>query len=257
MAEVLNTGSNTPDNTPAPENHDAAMIAKVDQKEAELSKVGQDAPKEEKLLGKFDSAEDLAKAYQELEKKLGEKAEKKDEPTELTDDKVDELIEKAGLDVDAMAEHYEQNGGLSEEHYTALEQAGIPRAYVDQYIEGIEAQANQYRDNLMAEIGGQESFQAMSEWAVANLSQAELEAYNSAVDSGDYETVKAAVMGLAFKYQRDNGKAPTLVGGGQPTGGAGFASLAQLTEAMKDPRYEKDPAYRAEVQEKLARSNIM
>ena len=34
-------------------------------------------------------------------------------------------------------------------------------------------------------------------------------------------------------------------------------SVAQVTEAMNDPRYSKDPAFRKEVEDKLARSSVI
>ena len=36
-----------------------------------------------------------------------------------------------------------------------------------------------------------------------------------------------------------------------------FESIAQVTEAMSDPRYDKDPAYRASVEKKIARSSVI
>ena len=36
-----------------------------------------------------------------------------------------------------------------------------------------------------------------------------------------------------------------------------FESSAQVIDAMNDPRYSKDPAYRKEVEEKLARSAVI
>ena len=36
-----------------------------------------------------------------------------------------------------------------------------------------------------------------------------------------------------------------------------FGSVAQVTEAMNDPRYSKDPAFRKEVEDKLARSSVI
>ena len=35
-----------------------------------------------------------------------------------------------------------------------------------------------------------------------------------------------------------------------------FRSQAEVVEAMSDPRYDRDPAYRQDVFEKLGRSNI-
>ena len=36
-----------------------------------------------------------------------------------------------------------------------------------------------------------------------------------------------------------------------------YGSVAQVTEAMNDTRYSKDPAYRKEVEDKLARSSVI
>lgn len=257
--QVINTGASEPGQVVAPEGHDAAMAAKVDETNASLENVGKDAPQGEKILGKFDTIEDLQKAYQELEGKLGQPKpqETQTPPAELTEDNANELVEAAGLDMDALSTHYEETGQLSDDHYAALEKAGVPRAYVDQYIAGIEAQASQMRDSLMEEVGGQEAFGQMAAWAAANLSEADLTAYNDAVDSGDMTAVRSAVMSLAYRYQRDAGRDPKLVNGnGGGNGGPSYGSLAQLTAAMKDPRYDTDPAYRDEVQQTLARSNI-
>jgi len=35
-----------------------------------------------------------------------------------------------------------------------------------------------------------------------------------------------------------------------------FESVAQVTEAMNDPRYANDPAYRKQVELKLAKSSV-
>ena len=36
-----------------------------------------------------------------------------------------------------------------------------------------------------------------------------------------------------------------------------YESVSQVTDAMNDPRYEKDPAYRKKVTDKLARSTVI
>lgn len=238
----------------APEGHEAAMIAKVDAVDAALKadQTPQDPPK---LAGKFTSQADLEKAYLELEKKLG--APQPDASKgELTEDKAAALVQSAGLDVNAMSAHFAQNGSLSEDHYAALEKAGIPKAFVDQYIEGVQASANQAKESILGKVGGEEQFQAMAQWAKASLTAAELDAYNKAVDGNDLLAAENAVLGLAYRYQSEMGKAPKLVGG-QSAGTSSFQSVAQLVEAMKDPRYAKDPAYRRDIEQRLAASNIM
>lgn len=242
----------------SPEGHDAEMIAKVDALDKSLQE-GQQNQEPPKLAGKFASKEELEKAYLELEKKLG--GGKKEEappvdPFNVDQHKAEEIAKGAGLDIDQMQQWYSQNGQLSEEHYKSLEKSGIPKEIVDQYIAGQEAQAEKYRDSIISKVGGQDNFSAMAEWAKVNMSEQEIAAYNKATSSADMTVVENAVLGLAYRYQSAVGKDPKLLGG-QTAGSSGFQSVAQLTEAMKDPRYEKDPAYRKDVQNRLANSNIM
>lgn len=242
----------------SPEGHDAKMIAKVDALDKSLQE-GQQNQEPPKLAGKFASKEELEKAYLELEKKLGggKKAEAPPvDPSNVDPNKAEAIAKDAGLDIDQMQQWYAQNGQLSEEHYKALEKSGITKEIVDQYIAGQEAQAEKYRDSIISKVGGQDNFSAMAEWAKVNMSEQEIAAYNKATSSADMTVVENAVLGLAYRYQSAVGKDPKLLGG-QTAGSSGFQSVAQLTEAMKDPRYEKDPAYRKDVQNRLANSNIM
>ena len=67
-----------------------------------------------------------------------------------------------------------------------------------------------------------------------------------------------AIQGLHSRYRSGVGVEPTLVKGevGDTTVG-NFQSLAEITAAMSDPRYEKDPAYRSQVAEKLRKSSVL
>ena len=97
----------------------------------------------------------------------------------------------------------------------------------------------------------------MIEWAKANMTPAEIAAYNAAVSSGNADQAKLAALGLSAKFSKAVGSDPQRLLGGQKAGSDDvFESTAQVTEAMRDPRYAKDPAYRAKVQAKLSRSNI-
>lgn len=255
MTDAVNTGGET--SGAAPEGHDQSMLDAVEKKEAELAQVGNDVPQEqtEKILGKFNSYEDLEKAYQELERKQSQQP-NKELPQQPTKGEANEVVESAGLNMEQLSAHYAENGGLADEHYEALEKAGIPRQYVDQYIAGLEAQSSRIQDEIFDEVGGEEQFSVMAQWAQTNMSPEELTRYNTAVESGDPDTIRSAVMSLAYRYQREAGRDPKLVNGNGGGGQGGFESLAQLTEAMKDPRYETDPAFRREVESKLSRSNI-
>ena len=156
-----------------------------------------------------------------------------------------------------MSQEYAEKGQLGEESYKALEQSGIPKEYVDQFIAGQKAIGDQQTNTVKSMVGGEESYNEMAQWASQNMTDAEKKAYNQAVNSPDMETVKLAVNSLKAKYQTANGTEPNLVQGkATPVAEQGYDSWAQVTEAMADPRYAKDPAYQAAVKAKIANSEI-
>lgn len=251
----------------------------VDTVEIKTEETTSEKPVEEKqstqsiegLPEKFKSVEELAKSYSELEKKLGEQAPKQEEvdpvnKTELKSETpkqdnsleiAENAVEQAGLDFNALSQEYAEKGQLGEESYKALEQSGIPKEYVDQFIAGQKAIGDQQTNTVKSMVGGEESYNEMAQWASQNMTDAEKKAYNQAVNSPDMETVKLAVNSLQAKYQAANGTEPNLVQGkATPVAEQGYDSWAQVTEAMADPRYAKDPAYQAAVKAKIANSEI-
>lgn len=223
------------------------------------------------LPEKFESPEDLAKAYGELEKQFTQKAQAKttetkpegtepqkaDTETSETDDTVNKVVENAGLKMQDLSAEYEQSGQLSEDSYEKLAKVGVSREYVDGYIRGQEALAVQYQSEVFEVAGGQQGYTEMIQWAAKNLTLNEINAFNTTVNSGDLEQAKLSVQGLMAKYVASEGSEPRLVKG-TATGDATtvFRSTAELVAAMKDPKYKNDPAYRQDVIEKLGRSSI-
>jgi hypothetical protein len=62
---------------------------------------------------------------------------------------------------------------------------------------------------------------------------------------------------LNARYKDAEGYDGKLLTGNAPRTNADvFRSQAELVAAMSDPRYDKDPAYRADIADKLERSNI-
>ncbi len=219
------------------------------------------ADRPEWLPEKFNSVEDMADAYSELEQKLGtgeeldhyEEYEYEEELAEVAD-----TLEEAGLDFGALSQEYNELGGLSAEAYAALEEANMPRELVDQFIAGQEAVVAQMQAQAYEQVGGQEAYGDMVTWASEALPEASIDAFNRAINSGDTETANLAIQGLNAQYRSVNGSEPSLVMGETSTVRGGvFESAAQLTAAMRDPRYGSDPAYRREIATKLARSNVL
>jgi len=214
------------------------------------------------LPEKFESVEAMAKSYGELESKLGTPKEEATEEvkaeTEVSDlDIAGKAVAEAGLDMSALSAEYADKGNLTEESFAALEKAGIGKEMVDQFIAGQQAIAAKTTGDVKAIAGGDEGYTAMTEWARENLGEAEVTAYNNAVNSNDAETTKLAVSGLKARFDANRGTDPQLLSGkASGTGVKGFESWAQVTEAMKDPRYTKDVAYQNEVKVKIGNSNI-
>jgi len=251
----------------SPEDHDQKMVAKVDAANAPAPLEGTEGtPPEDRpqwLPEKFKSPEDMAKAYAELEAKLGQpKApapEVPAEPAQATTTDAEKQLADKGLNLQDFSSEFAQKGELSQESYEKLGKAGYDKAIVDQFIEGQKARAVQFETAIKSEVGGDQAYVDMVAWAKANLNPAEIEAYNLGVSSGNSEQAKLAALGLKMKFDTANGVDPRRILGGQNSASSSdvYESVAQLKEAMKDPRYKTDSAYRNKVQQKLGRSNVL
>lgn len=112
-------------------------------------------------------------------------------------------------------------------------------------------------DALQEMVGGPEEYANILNWAGQNLSEAEIDMYDDVMDSGDPAACFFAIQALASRYGDENGVEGEMLVGGNPTNEyQGFRSQAELVEAMSDPRYETDPAYRADIIALLENSDI-
>jgi len=224
----------------------------------------QQTERPEWLPEKFKSAEDMANAYSELEKKLGQPAseeQQEEEPqqTEETEDENDKP--EAGnyneAVVEASQEFFENDGQLSEETYQKLEKVGLPRDLVDSYAAGQQALLQSEEAQIKGVAGG--DYDQMAEWANEHLPSEEVDAFDEAVTSGSVQQAKLAVQGLYARYQNATGSRPkTLVQGSvSGTSTMPFKSMQELARAQSDPRYRSgDKAYHQEIDRRLAVSNI-
>ena len=178
---------------------------------------------QELFAGKFKDAQSLEQAYLELQKKLGE-------PRENVRNEEGNEEAEAGEEV----EETEESEEPTQEVLT-------------------EAQAKQ----LFEMVGGEKAYQAMIAWAGQNLTKQEIAMYDSVMGKGDPNAIFFAVQALNNKYSEAVGNdGQLLTGRGSAEEGAAFRSQAELVQAMSDPRYDRDPAYRQDVISKLERSNI-
>lgn len=240
----------------AEEQYNQEMIAKVD---------GNGVPTERPEM---DDSDQFGGDYNKLKQSydaLRAKMDSGDAP-EVTADMKEELgipqdpeVAKGAFDISALTEEYTQNGRLSEKSYKQLEDGGISREMADQYIAGQKALGEQIGNQVKNEVGGQEEYGNMVEWAKNNYTQDQIKAYDAAVNSGNIELAKMAARGLKADYVNKEGSEGKTYSGTQaaPEGvGDVFRSNAEVTAMMKDPRYEYDHAFRQDVLNKLDRSDI-
>ena len=232
--------------------HEVTGSASPEQQAAEQQEQQTDRP--EWLPEKFSSPEEMAKAYGELESKLGGNKEEEPKSEESKDLKIPEVSDK---DMEYYSKRFAENGKLDEEDYAGLEKLGVSKAMVDAYVQGQVAMQQQYTQTVYNEVGGQETYQAMTEWASNNLTPEEVAVYDEAVNSGDTTKTMSAVKGLQARYQLEIGTQPNFrQGNTSGSGVSAYESLAQMKRDMADSRYHNDPAFRKNVENKLAVSNI-
>ena len=282
MAETL-----TVNDTPQQENLTA--------EEQDSLQVGEQMAEQqgELLAGKYKNAEDLEKAYVELQKKLGDKdgvsqegQETQEVETEESDDPqlykedgsvnyesvsrdygetLSTLFKEKNVDPYSIADHfYKNNGQITQEMHDQLTGAGIAKEAVDAYLAGraqdmgMNSQIAQTDINsIYQSVGGEQKYKTLMNWASQNLSQDSINSFDNLVNTGDANSIQLAVNGLVAQYQNDNGyEGRMLTGKAAKTNTDVYQSQAQLVEAMADPRYDRDPAYREAVREKLDRSDL-
>ena len=236
----------------------------VEQPQAETELPQEENDRPQWLPEKFKSAEDMAQAYSELEKKLGQapkedqaEGEQSEAEAENQEEQSEENISEAYQTIaEASKEFFENDGQLSEETYNALEKAGFPRDLVDSYAAGQQALLSSEEGQIKSVAQG--NYDAMAEWANENLPQEEIDAFDEVVTGGSISQAKLAVQGLYARYQNEVGAKPKLTQGAVAgTSTMPFKSMQELARAQSDPRYKSgDKAYHEEIDRRLAVSNI-
>ena len=226
------------------------------------------ADQEQLLAGKYKNAEELEKAYVELQKKLGDKKEEDTKQEEKADDKP-QLSEGANLITTASDEFYANGNKLSPEtmaKFSSMSTQDLIKAYMEVQAtpEFQQQQAAPPADISTAQInqiknsaGGEKQYANIVNWAKTNLPQDQINAFDEVVNTGSVQAIQLAVAGLKSQYDNANGVEGRMVTGKTaPNNGDVFRSQAELVRAMNDSRYDNDPAYRQDVIEKLDRSDL-
>ncbi len=231
----------------------------------------------DKLAGKYDTAEDLRKGidaigsdlpeyvlngmsdeslvehYKELEKNFhaGDKPEgrkhanKEDKPE---GDKPDSVTPELW---DELNEYYSENGNITDEMYDKLNKAGIPDSVVDKYMDALNSDAEKFTQDIYAIAGSEEQYNTIKAWADENIPADQLDA----IGKMDRQGMLLAMEGIKAKYDVANPDAPTRILGDTKVAGKGsYSNQTDYILDIGDKRYGKDKKYTHAVDTKFANS---
>ena len=232
-----------------------AVAEKLGQEESEL------------YAGKYQSAEELEEAYINLQKKLGSSDDDEVEETTFDEDEYpEEVAEGVDLITTASEEYFENDGAISEEtmqRFTEMSSSDLVEAYMairDRNPDVDGGVATDLTDAEMNQVynsaGGEAEYERLTSWAAQNLSEQKLDAFNDMIDRGNSTAIQIAVAGLRAEYEAQEGYEGRMLTGKSAPAADGFRSQAEVVQAMSDPRYDRDEAYRQDVYDKLERSNV-
>lgn len=252
---------------------DPEILASIESDEAESLAIGEEMINQanERLAGKYKNAQELEKAYMELEKKLGSKsnepseeageAEEPEDKTERTSDDAQieaisraaaEWNEKGELTPETLAAFESMSSKELVEAYFRYEQNFIESEPSSQSVEISQADVNRIQNS----VGGETAYKQLVSWAAENFTQSEIDAFDNVVDSGNVDAINLALAGLKARYTDAVGYEGKMIQGKAAAPADTFKSQAEVVRAMNDSRYDRDPAYRDEIMQKLARSDL-
>ena len=247
---------------------DPEIVGAVEADQAESLAIGEEMINQAnaRLAGKYKDAQELEKAYIELEKKLGSRdeeqtaepeAEDQQEPTEYSTQieaisrAAEEFNSKGELSAETLAEFEKMSSKELIQAYFEYEQ-GLPAMDAPQAAELSQADINSIQNS----VGGEAAYQQLVGWAAQNFTPSEIQAFDNVVDSGNVDAINLALAGLQARYTDANGYEGKMIQGKAAAPADTFKSQAEVVRAMSDPKYDQDPAYRDEIMQKLARSDL-
>ena len=256
MAETL-TYENNPEVT---------SIDNLNADEQDSLKVGEtmQEAQDNLLAGKYKNAQELEQGYIELQKKLGE-GETEEPVAEAEEEEYEgEEGEEDGSILDELWEYEINNEEFHEDAVAELQQmdpVDLANLHIE-YRKQVEEEGVGAKDFTEAEmtelkgvVGGDENYQNMLQWAGANLNQQEIDMFDAVMQRGDALGAFFAIRSLAYRYNDAAGYEGKMLTGNAPkTSGSQYRSQQEVIQAMSDPRYESDPAYRKDIMDKLKRS---
>ena len=196
--------------------------AKIEAARAELAE--EEATQSGLILGKYESTDDLAAAYQNLQREYTRLKDGSPDQSEPAPESVAEPAAESEPEAEA-----DPGNTIDPERLATLTQS------------------------IHEQAGGKDKFDRLTAWAKVNCSSDQINAYNEALNTGDQYIILNALKGIQYDYMMGNGFEPKLTGGRAPAQDVqGFRSRFEVQQAMDNPRYQQDEAFRKDVERRIA-----
>lgn len=177
---------------------------------------------------------------------------------QATEELQKDLAER-NVDFKALEDEYNKNGQLSSASLEALANAGYPKEVVDAYISGVEATQEKFYNAVVGFAGGEDEYRQVAQF-VSSQGDKAVQDFNDTINTGNLGVINMVIQGVKANMKAVNGTNNQVILG-QSTGGTAdntiaYLSKQQMLDAMNDPRYDKDPIYRKQVEQKIINSNF-
>lgn len=177
---------------------------------------------------------------------------------QATEELQKDLAER-NVDFKALEDEYNKNGQLSSASLEALANAGYPKEVVDAYISGVEATQEKFYNAVVGFAGGEDEYRQVAQF-VSSQGDKAVQDFNDTINTGNLGVINMVIQGVKANMKAVNGTTNQTILG-QSTGGTAdntnaYLSKQQMLDAMNDPRYDKDPIYRKQVEQKIINSNF-
>lgn len=168
-------------------------------------------------------------------------------------------LAQRNVDFKALEDEYNKNGQLSSASLEALANAGYPKEVVDAYISGVEATQEKFYNAVVGFAGGEDEYRQVAQF-VSSQGDKAVQDFNDTINTGNLGVINMVIQGVKANMKAVNGTTNQTILG-QSTGGTAdntnaYLSKQQMLDAMNDPRYDKDPIYRKQVEQKIINSNF-
>ena len=257
MAETLTFDNSTDSEVLSPEEQDSLEVGQKMR-----------ADQEQLLAGKYNSVEELEKGYLEAQKQLSKSEKEKPEVSEEEQpEESDSPFEKNAVTdlISEASNQFYESGALTPEmieKFSSMDSKELVEAYMSMQAAAPSSEpaadlTDSQVKSIMDSVGGSEAYADLTNWASTNLTEAETSGFDSLVESGNPEMIQLALQGIKAKYDNAFGSEGQTLQGKPPSSSRDvFRSQQEVVDAISDPRYDRDEAYRQDVLEKLERSDV-